>query len=447
MGYALFTNRVVSHGVAATVTVTSQTGGTASGGGATYTGRSVTVVATPSSGYNFIGWYKSSVCVSNDMEYTFIVDGNVTLNARFSQSERSPGNITITPTEKTVNASTPILTSSDATAYSFVEGDGYAAETVQFTATVGSAGIPDNNYTYQWYMNDKVISGATNSTYTTVKLRTAGTFVYYCTVSNGVGKAAESNRATVTVNGIDWKIKITKSTSITFSQMPTGSVDLFMVGGGGSGVRAATNIGGDNTHGGGGGCGGFTTTSKNISVAKGQAYQITIGSGGVPSSDGFTGGNGGNTYAFGQTAMGGSCGATSYGDTGSGGSGGGGHGDGTNPRTGGDGGYNGSDGKYGTYKSQITFGAGQGKTTREFGESTGTLYAGGGGGACGAAKADTLGDGGKGGSGGGGNGAGWSAAKDGKANTGGGGGGACRFVNTTPGSGGSGVVIIRNHRG
>ena len=85
-------------------------------------------------------------------------------------------------------------------------------------------------------------------------------------------------------------------------------------------------------------------------------------------------------------------------------------------------------------------GKGQGTTTREFGESTGTLYAGGGGaGGNGSAQA-------KGGSGGGGNGA-WNGNQpsSGAANTGGGGGGMYSNL-TNVGKGGSGIVVIRNHR-
>ena len=96
-------------------------------------------------------------------------------------------------------------------------------------------------------------------------------------------------------------------------------------------------------------------------------------------------------------------------------------------------------------------GNGQGTTTREFGEISGTLYAGGGaGGTC------NLGSGRLGGAGGGGDGAyGYNGnivlAKDGAANTGGGGGGGASigtmYPNLYPGGhGGSGIMIIRDHR-
>ena len=100
------------------------------------------------------------------------------------------------------------------------------------------------------------------------------------------------------------------------------------------------------------------------------------------------------------------------------------------------GGNGGSDGSNGGAGSN-TAGVGQGTTTREFGENSGTLYAGGGGGA-------STSSGGNAGDGGGGAGASSSNAANGATNTGGGGGGA--RSNYTPGTGGSGIVIMRNAR-
>lgn len=112
-----------------------------------------------------------------------------------------------------------------------------------------------------------------------------------------------------------------------------------------------------------------------------------------------------------------------------GGSGGGGYGkfDGEISIFGGDGGSDGSDGGTGRFydKTANPGGKGQGRTTRYFGESTGTLYAGGGG--AGGDSSFNGGSGGKGGAGGGGNGADnasrVSNGGNASSNTGGGGGG------------------------
>jgi hypothetical protein len=59
-------------------------GGTTSGGGTFNSGSSVTVTATPNSGYTFINWTENGVEVSTSASYQFIINGNRTLVANFS---------------------------------------------------------------------------------------------------------------------------------------------------------------------------------------------------------------------------------------------------------------------------------------------------------------------------------------------------------------------------
>lgn len=179
-------------------------------------------------------------------------------------------------------------------------------------------------------------------------------------------------------------------------------------------------------------------------LEKNKSYEIIIGDGGNLNTAG------GNTSGFSLNANGGSPGeAARYVDydsnKASGGNGGSGGGFvwvySTAQRVAwsADAGSDGSDGKPFTYNGDTyNTSKGQGTTTREFGESSGDLYAGGGGviggynnsGGVTSTNAYTITDGGE------GNGArgGMSA----ESNTGGGGGGN--------GNGGSGIVIIRNHR-
>ena len=116
----------------------------------------------------------------------------------------------------------------------------------------------------------------------------------------------------------------------------------------------------------------------------------------------------------------------------------------------GTGGSDGSDGERGT--ESTAGGIGQGQTTREFGESSGKLYAGGGGGGRYMSAASPVIS--MGGPGGGGSGA-WygvtngvsQAAAAGGANTGGGGGGGAQNANAlsrSGASGGSGIVCFRD---
>lgn len=237
----------------------------------------------------------------------------------------------------------------------------------------------------------------------------------------------------------NWEFSIVESGNLIFNKAP-GMIDVFLVGGGGAGVNNGYGCGG-------GGGGGFTKTIQYTPERK-ETYPILIGDGALP-----TDARGGTTSAFGSTAEGG---YTSDGSNGgAGGSGGGGSGgyggsnDANHPyinRWGGKGGSNGSNGDPGGWEvyggstddygdDAGAGGAGQRTPTRAFGESSGQLYSGGGGGN--AAKA-THASGAAGGAGGGG-----SAGNAGAANTGGGGGGG---GNTVGNAGGSGIVIIRNHR-
>lgn len=233
------------------------------------------------------------------------------------------------------------------------------------------------------------------------------------------------------------------TSSGTFS-VPVGvtSVDIFGVGGG-SGGNSNNTVNNDGAHpGGGGGGSGYTTTIKGVSVSSGQVLNVSIGSGGAGGVftgrkpwDVMAGSRGGDTTVTRsgttlQMAKGGVSYAT-YSAGGSGGSGGGAGYDYPRDLEGG------SDGSNGGSSGHYNVGYGQHTTTRAFGESSNTLYAGGGGGGT-----DEGARGGTGGAGGGGNGMGGSqSVTAGVSGTGGGGGGAGNYTNGC--SGASGIVIIR----
>lgn len=241
----------------------------------------------------------------------------------------------------------------------------------------------------------------------------------------------------------NWRIKFLTSGTLTFKRALK-NIDIFLVGGGASGV--AGGYGGyDGEYYGPGGGGGYTKTAKNVAPS-GTSYSIVVGAGGNNS-------DGGTSSAFGYSAAGGKRGTISgiYFDSGEqghfcyggcGGSAGGSRYSVTDSTSYSDysnyisgmqskGGSNGS-----STANYSTYAKGQGTTTREFGEASGALYAGGGG--CGGSSG---GDGGGGAGGFGSN----RPGSSGTANTGGGGGGAPYMVNSY-GTGGSGIVVIRNAR-
>lgn len=247
----------------------------------------------------------------------------------------------------------------------------------------------------------------------------------------------------------NWRLRFL--TSGIFKAVKDMTVDVFCVGGGGS-----ASIGS-------GGGGGYTKTLRKKQISARQGYDVVVGNGGVVFYDAASHNltyieSGASSFDGENEARGGGHGteaarggdpnyAIYYGKGGSGGSGGGAGGDRTITdyglvlHTPGAGGENGSDGEY-SYR--LVPGVGQQRNTREFGETDGVLYAGGGDGAqvfetwslpSGYNRGETDNpDGGA------------SAYQSGRKNTGGGGGGGSKRSDLHPGNGGSGIVIIRNTR-
>lgn len=285
------------------------------------------------------------------------------------------------------------------------------------------------------------------------------TVVSYCT---GLGNGNAVNLTATTQKAQGTKV-ITSSGTFTVPEGVT-SLDIFCVGGGGGGCdRIIAPYDTKSIFGGGGG--GYVTTKTAIAVTPGESLSVVIGSGGYQSDN--VGVNGGSSQVSrGSTKLASAGGGsnpynTRYdpvgGDGGSGGGAGGGDergSDSSGRGYAGAGGSNGANGGAGVIygktdddetNAQFLGGTGNRITTRAFGESSGTLYAGGGGGGLlrrgvTASNAPARPAGGAGGGGNGGillYGTSISAAA-GTANTGGGGGGG-----TAGGSGGSGVVIFR----
>ena len=128
-----------------TVTVSSNpaAGGTTSGGGTFNSCSSVTVIATPNTGYTFANWTENGVSVSTNASYTFILNGNRTLVANF------------TPIPYVVTLS------SNPAAGGTTSGGG----TFNFGTSVTVVATPNTGYTFaNWTENG--VSVSTNASYT-----------------------------------------------------------------------------------------------------------------------------------------------------------------------------------------------------------------------------------------------------------------------------------------
>ena len=236
----------------------------------------------------------------------------------------------------------------------------------------------------------------------TMAYRTIPAFTY--TGSYAVVKDDNTTISDIsTYNEANWKIRFLTSGTLKISTLygAANGIDVFLVGAGGS------KPSGDYK---GGAGGGYTKTYRGQSVAVNTNYSVTVGQ--------PTGTDGGSSKFGSLTAANGGKASQSQ-NGGNGGSGGGG-GRSANG-TAGKGGSNGGNG----VAANGTGGTGQGTTTREFGESSGMLYAGGGGGI----SDDATGS----------NGWSGSATNFGHGAHGG-------RMGSAAASGGSGIVIIRNAR-
>lgn len=152
----------------------------------------------------------------------------------------------------------------------------------------------------------------------------------------GVATNAEPKDAFLKLSDANRPYKLLeKITASKFWTCPDGvfCITALIVGGGGGGGG-----GGEGSTGGGGGQGGACLLARDIGVTPGQSYQIIIGNGGAAgTTSATTGYKGGDTSAFGLTAIGGSGGELQFG--------------GRNPAAGS---YGGDEDSYGTYNGPET---------------------------------------------------------------------------------------------
>jgi hypothetical protein len=132
-----------------TITTSSNpsNGGTTSGGGTFNSGQSVTVNATPNSGYNFVNWTEGSTVVSTSASYTFNASSNRNLVANFTQqysvnASANPFNGgTITGAGLYNPSQSVTVTATPNTGYNFVnwmEGSNVVSTNPSYTFTINS---------------------------------------------------------------------------------------------------------------------------------------------------------------------------------------------------------------------------------------------------------------------------------------------------------------------
>jgi len=180
-------------------------GGRASGGGTGIAyGTSITVIATPNPGYDFINWTENGQVVSTSASYTFTVTASQTLVANF------------TPT--IIHALPPIIIRHPQFAV-------YLQDEPATPLTVAAISPDGGVLTYQWFSNTTnntrsgtAINGATTASFTP-STATVGAMFYYVVVTNTINDNGDGGRKTATATSFVAQIIV----------MPLPEFDLFCI--------------------------------------------------------------------------------------------------------------------------------------------------------------------------------------------------------------------------
>ena len=230
-----------------TLTRTAEKGGTVSGssGNLDY-GTSCTIIATPSAGYNFAGWYEGSTRVSADASYTFNMPAkNYTLVAKFTAIQYTitydlaDGSLAEGITNKeeyTVETESFTLNNPSKVGYTFTGWTGSNGTTANKTVTIAKGSTGNKTYTANWSKNSYTLTihhyleNAGDNKYSKVAERTAtleyGSLItladYKITVTYGTYRfgsltcsdsATEENAVTTTTMGTGAEIALYYSRS------------------------------------------------------------------------------------------------------------------------------------------------------------------------------------------------------------------------------------------
>ncbi len=322
-------------------------------------------------------------------------------------------------------------------------GKPYSGVYIRYS-TSGNPGKTGGTQIYKGAGSNTASGGTSTATFSLPNLNTKYYLSIYPYVTCSAGEMTGDVLNAVVTTGGEQTVTCTSSKNVTVPEGYT-KADIFCVGGGSSGGKSSYR----------GGNAGFTKTTANISVTPGQILNVIVGAGGASNTSSSTSSlNKGSTSSVtrsGAELCSAAGGNQEDGKGGSGGASGAGY---ASREDGpywpaGNAGSNGGDGT--SHDSTKTPGKGQGTTTRAWGNSSGTLYAGGGGGG-GAYKNETASAGGAGGGGRGGDAGPYytypgNPGSAGSANTGGGGGagghGGKSNDHGAGGAGGSGIVLIK----
>ena len=178
------------------ISVSYQTGGTATGGGVFNVGATVTAIAVPDAGYIFNNW-TGGPQVSTSTTYTFIADQNRTLVASFTLATTTGGGGTGTTSTSTTYSMVASPTSATSGSSITLTWSAPTSRNTHPLDWVGLYLVGDANISYGAW---KYTSSTSTGTFITNAPVIAGTYEFRYLLDNGYISAATSNPITVTAS-------------------------------------------------------------------------------------------------------------------------------------------------------------------------------------------------------------------------------------------------------
>lgn len=218
-----------------TVTLISNptNGGTVTGAGTYNENSSVTVTATPNTGFTFYNWTKSGAVVSTNPSYTFSVTQDVTLVANFRSNNANLNSLTVssgtlTPTFSPNTTSYTVNVANSVTKISITGVAQDATATVSGNVSNALLNVGDNNFT----ITVTAQNNATKSYQVKVIRADMTHYTITASVENNTGGTI-SPEGTITVD---------ENESLTFEMKPKNNYTIESV------IVDETNSGTDNTY-------------------------------------------------------------------------------------------------------------------------------------------------------------------------------------------------------
>ena len=247
----------------ASTSPTTSTGGVISGGGSFAANTSITVTATPNTGYTFTGWTENGTLVSTAPYYTFTVSKNRNLVANFIQgvvrftvtttaSTTSAGNVAGAGSYSP-NSSVTVHTSPKDPGFTFVnwtEGGAEVATTLDYTFTITGNRDLVANYTGSSskayiYLNSNPTAGgkvtctgvAVPATYISTSPIKGTSFTAYASSSPGYVFLNWTEGSTVLTTNTDYQFIVSGNRYITANFTPLPAVSTVKMIGNGTSLK------------------------------------------------------------------------------------------------------------------------------------------------------------------------------------------------------------------